>query len=66
MDYQVFALFDTGGDGKITAKTLRRLARQIGTTIEDDELLDMIDEFDIDGDGAINQEEFFSILNEVD
>lgn len=58
---RAFELFDDGAKGLINLQDLRRVARELGEGLEEDELAAMIDEFDLDGDGAINQEEFLSI-----
>lgn len=58
---RAFELFDEGGKGKINLQDLRRVARELGEGLEEDELAAMIDEFDLDGDGAINTEEFLAI-----
>ncbi|XP_048874826.1 centrin-3 isoform X2 [Brienomyrus brachyistius] len=59
---KAFKLFDDDDSGKISLRNLRRVARELGENISDEELRAMIDEFDTDGDGEINQEEFISIM----
>eukprot|EP00767_Chilomastix_cuspidata_P001155 gnl/Chilomastix_cuspidata/1359.p3 GENE.gnl/Chilomastix_cuspidata/1359~~gnl/Chilomastix_cuspidata/1359.p3 ORF type:complete len:172 (-),score=92.29 gnl/Chilomastix_cuspidata/1359:198-713(-) len=57
-----FRLFDDDNTGKISLKNLRRVAKELGETISDEELAAMIDEFDRDGDGEIDEEDFIAIL----
>lgn len=58
---RAFDLFDEGGKGKITLQDLRRVARELGEGLQEDELVAMIEEFDMDGDQAISREEFINI-----
>lgn len=60
---KAFALFDDDKTGKISIKNLRRVARELGEGMTDDELQAMIDEFDTDHDGQISESEFLSIMN---
>ncbi|KAJ3092899.1 Calcium-binding component of the spindle pole body (SPB) half-bridge [Quaeritorhiza haematococci] len=63
---KAFQLFDDDGSGKISLRNLRRVAKEIGENIDDEELQAMIDEFDLDQDGEINEQEFISIMTETD
>lgn len=58
---RAFELFDEGGKGRITLQDLQRVARELGETLGNDELVAMIEEFDLDGDNAISREEFVGI-----
>lgn len=59
---KAFKLFDDDDSGKISLRNLRRVARELGENMSDEELRAMIEEFDKDGDGEINQEEFIAIM----
>ncbi|CAL6017326.1 Centrin [Hexamita inflata] len=59
---KAFQLFDDDNTGKVTLKNLKRVARDLGENISDEELLAMINEFDRDGDGELDQEDFIAIL----
>lgn len=58
---RAFQLFDKNGDKKITVQDLREVAQELGENLTMEECHAMIDEFDMDDDGAINEEEFISI-----
>ncbi len=58
---RAFDLFDEGAKGRITLQDLRRVARELGEGLEEEELVAMIEEFDLDGGGAIGREEFLGI-----
>ena len=40
---KVFAFFDEEGAGKITAKNLKKIIKQLGENITDDEIQEMIE-----------------------
>ncbi|PNH05759.1 Caltractin [Tetrabaena socialis] len=62
---KAFRLFDDDGSGTITLKDLRRVAKELGENLTDEELQEMIDEADRDGDGEINEEEFIRIMKKT-
>jgi centrin-1 len=59
---KVFALFDEDETGKISFRNLRNISKELGETLTDDELQEMIEEADRDGDGLINPEEFYRVM----
>lgn len=59
---KVFRLFDDDKTGYISIKNLRRVARELGETMTDEELLEMIERADSDGDGQITPEDFYNIM----
>jgi centrin-3 len=59
---KAFKLFDDDESGKISLRNLKRVARELGENMSDDELRAMIEEFDRDGDGEISVEEFLAIM----
>ncbi|KAJ3416527.1 Calcium-binding component of the spindle pole body (SPB) half-bridge [Chytridiales sp. JEL 0842] len=61
---KAFQLFDDDGTGKISLRNLRRVAKEIGESLDDEELQAMIDEFDLDQDGEINEQEFIAIMTD--
>ena len=59
---KVFRLFDDEKQGAITIKNLRRVAKELGETMTDEELLEMIERADSDGDGRVTAEDFYNIM----
>merc|ERR1711887_63664 len=62
---KAFRLFDDDKTGKISFKNLKRVAKELGETMTDEELQEMIDEADRDGDSEINEEEFLRIMKKT-
>jgi centrin-3 len=61
---KAFSLFDDDKTGKISLKNMKRIARELGENLTDDELQAMIDEFDRDNDGEISTDEFLYIMKQ--
>ena len=53
-----FRVFDSNGNGYISAADLRHAMTNLGETITDNEFDSILAEIDIDGDGQINYEDF--------
>ncbi|KAK1747342.1 centrin-1 [Skeletonema marinoi] len=62
---KAFRLFDDDETGKISFRNLKRVAMELGETISDEELQEMIDEADRDGDGEVSQDEFIRIMEKT-
>lgn len=62
---KAFRLFDDDCTGKISFKNLKRVAKELGENLRDEELQEMIDEADRDGDGEVNEEEFLRIMKKT-
>ena len=55
-------MFDQDGDGTITLNELRTVMQSLGQTPTDQELEDMINEVDNDGNNEIDFEEFLTLM----
>lgn len=62
---KAFRLFDDDDTGKITFRNLKRVAKELGENMTDEELQEMIDEADRDGDGEINEDEFLKVRRDL-
>ncbi|XP_057556382.1 centrin-1 [Hippopotamus amphibius kiboko] len=62
---KAFRLFDDDETGKISFKNLKRVANELGEKLTDEELQEMIDEADRDGDGEVSEEEFLRIMKKT-
>merc|ERR1712194_418770 len=62
---KAFRLFDDDETGRISFKNLKRVAKELGETMTDEELQEMVDEADRDGDCEINEEEFLRIMKKT-
>ncbi|VDP89645.1 unnamed protein product, partial [Echinostoma caproni] len=62
---KAFKLFDDDETGKISFKNLKRVAKELGENLTDEELQEMIEEADRDGDGEVNEQEFLRIMKKT-
>ncbi|XP_036170613.1 centrin-4 [Myotis myotis] len=62
---KAFKLFDDDATGSITLNNIKRVAKELGETLTDDELQEMLDEADRDGDGEINEDEFLRMMQKT-
>jgi centrin-1 len=59
---RVYKLFDDDETGRISFRNLKRVARELGENMTDEELQEMINKADLDGDGEVNEDEFMRIM----
>lgn len=60
---KAFQLFDEHDTGKIDFNNLKSIASLIGERISDQEITNMLEAADEDGDGKVNQTEFLKLMN---
>merc|ERR1712182_33328 len=59
---KAFALYDQDGCGKLQLKDLKRVAKELGESLTEDELKGIIDESDRDGNGFLTEDEFVRVM----
>ena len=59
---RVFKLFDDDRTDEITMSNLKRVAKELGEDIMDDELKEIIQRADLDGDGKLTFEDFYGVM----
>lgn len=61
----MFAVLHTYSPPRPVPQNMRRIARELGEGLSEDEMAAMIEEFDQDGDGAITEEDFTYIMKQT-
>lgn len=59
---QIFEKLDEDSEGVITSTQLRRVFRNLGDTMSDEDIDEMIDIADSNNDGAVSMDDFYSIV----
>lgn len=59
---EAFSLFDTNGDNSISSTEIKQIFAQLGESITDAQLSDILAEYDIDKSGSIDFEEFLLMM----
>jgi len=62
---RAFKLFDDDGTGRISFANIKRVAKELGENISDEELREMIAEADTQSTGEVNEEDFFRIMKKT-
>jgi len=60
---EAFQVFDGNGNGYINRYELAVVMGNLGLELDSEEVQSMIDEADLDGDGQINYEEFYTFMD---
>jgi len=60
---EAFCLFDKDGDGRITSQELGIVMQSLGQHPTQEELEDMINEMDVDGNGTVDFDEFIMMMS---
>lgn len=58
----IFKMIDDDGGGSLEESELKGALEKLGEPLTDEEIKDMIKEIDLDGDGAVNPEEFYLMI----
>nr|XP_048280620.1 centrin-4 isoform X1 [Myodes glareolus]XP_048280621.1 centrin-4 isoform X2 [Myodes glareolus] len=62
---KAFKLIDDDATGTISLNNIKRVAKELGENVTEEELQEMLDEADRDGDGEINEEEFLRMMKKT-
>ncbi|KAE8696312.1 Calmodulin-like protein 5 [Hibiscus syriacus] len=62
---RIFQMFDRDGDGAITKKELNDSLENMGISVSDIDLTQMIEQFDVDGDMCIDVDEFSALYQSI-
>ena len=56
-------MFDVAAVGSIKVSNLKKIARELGISVKEEELEEMIKRADVDGDGEVSEKEFIDKID---
>merc|ERR1712076_182486 len=59
---RVFKLFDSDRTGEVSLDNMKRVAKELGEDISPQELQEIIQRADLDGDGALTMDDFYQVM----
>ena len=62
---EAFEIFDLNKDGSISKKELENILRSLNEDPEEEEIQQLLDEVDVDGNGEIDFEEFVALMGKI-
>jgi len=62
---KAFRLFDDDETGRVSFKNLKRVSKDLGENLTDEELQEMIDEADREGTGEVSLDDFMRIMKKT-
>ena len=60
---KVFNLFDVDQTGFIELKNLKKIAKELGENLKEEDIIELITKSDADGDGKVSFQEFYDIMS---
>ena len=60
---RLFRMFDVEGTGFIELSNLKRIARELGESLDERDMRELLKQSDLDGDGRVSFQDFYSIMN---
>ena len=61
---KLFEIFDVEKTGFIELKNLRRIARELGESLNEKEIVELFSQSDLDKDGKVSFQDFFTVMNQ--